>query len=287
MSGWTIGTALKEAKRKLREVSDYVSLDAQLILANLLGVDRAHVIAHPEKPLTDELVEEYATLIQRRVNGEPYAYLVGHREFYGRNFIVTPDVLVPRPETEHLVEHAIMMVEGFYKDPSQVLAVDVGTGSGIIAISFALRFPQATVYAIDISPEALIVAKRNAQLHGVKNIRFFEGDLLRPIYLRDLKVDLILSNPPYITSDLLPHLPVSRFEPQIALDGGIDGLDYYRRLFEQVRDVGIPPIRMFLEVGSGQSQAVIDIARQHVEIMLQEVIRDYAGHDRVVRLSVK
>jgi release factor glutamine methyltransferase len=287
MSGWTIGMALKEGKRKLREAYDEVSFDAQILLATVLGVDRAHIIAHPEKPISDEQVVAYANLIQRRVNGEPYAYLVGHREFYGRDFIVTPDVLVPRPETEHLVEHAIMMVEGFYKDPAEVRAVDVGTGSGIIAISFALRFPTATVYATDISPEALAVAKRNAELHGVKNIQFLEGHLLEPLYENNIKVDLILCNPPYLPSDLVPQLPFSRFEPEIALDGGTDGLLYYHLLFKQVHLVGIPPIRMFLEIGSTQSQAVLRIAHQHLSIMLQEVIRDYAGHDRVVRLSAK
>ncbi len=287
MSEWTIGTALKEAKKRLKEFSDSVSLDAQLLLASILRVERSYIIAHPEAPLTDEQVNAYAILIQRRINGEPYAYLVGEREFYGRKFIITPDVLVPRPETEHLVEHAILMVEGFYKDPSQVRAIDMGTGSGAIAISFALRFPTATIYASDISPRALAVAKRNADLHGVTNIQFLEGSLLEPIKDNDLKVDLILSNPPYIPSRELDRLPVSKFEPRLALDGGDDGLAYYGDLFPQVREVGIPPIRMFLEVGSSQSRDVIQLARDHLEVILIEVIPDYAGHDRVVRLSVK
>jgi len=287
MSEWTIGTALKEAKKKLKEFSDSVSLDAQLLLAHILGVERSHVIAFPEEPITDEQVQAYATLIQRRVNGEPYAYLVEHREFFGRDFIVTPDVLVPRPETEHLLEHAIMMVEGFYKNPADVKAIDIGTGSGIIAISFALRFPEATIYATDMSQKALAVAKRNAKLHGVTNIQFMEGSLLEPIRDNNLKIDLILANLPYIPSGIVDRLPVSKFEPRMALDGGDDGLAYFEDLFPQVREVGIPPTRLFLEVGSGQSQAVIELARQHLEVILTEVIHDYAGHDRVVRLSVK
>lgn len=287
MSDWTIGTALKEAKKQLKEYSDSYSLDAQLLLAHILGVQRAHVIAYPEEPITNAQVQAYATLVQRRVNGEPYAYLVERREFYGRDFIITPDVLVPRPETEHLLEHAILMVEGFYKNPADVKAVDIGTGSGIIAISFALRFPEATVYAIDMSPKALAVAKRNAELHGVTNIQFMEGSLLEPIRDNNLKIDLVLANLPYIPSDIVDRLPVSKFEPRSALDGGDNGLAYFEDLFPQVREVGIPPTRMFLEVGSGQSKDVIALAREHLEVILVEVIHDYAGHDRVVRLSVK
>ncbi|HRF94206.1 MAG TPA: HemK family protein methyltransferase, partial [Aggregatilineales bacterium] len=184
-------------------------------------------------------------------------------------------------------EHAILMVEGFYKYPSEVKAIDIGTGSGAIAISFALRFPEATVYASDISPKALAVAKRNAALHGATNIQFLEGSLLEPIRDNNLKVDLILSNLPYIPTGDLPRLSVSKFEPRLALDGGDDGLEYFEELFMQVREVGIPPIRMFLEVGSGQSQDVINLASQYLEVILKEVIHDYAGHDRVVRLSVK
>ena len=287
MSEWTIGTALKEAKKQLAITSDTASLDAQLLLAHVLGVERSHVIAYAEQLLTDDQFNAYVSLIQRRDRGEPYAYLVGEREFYGRKFIITPDVLIPRPDTEHLVEHAILMVEGFYKYPSEVKAIDIGTGSGAIAISFALRFPEATVYASDISPKALAVAKRNAALHGATNIQFLEGSLLEPIRDNNLKVDLILSNLPYIPTGDLPRLSVSKFEPRLALDGGDDGLEYFEELFMQVREVGIPPIRMFLEVGSGQSQDVINLASQYLEVILKEVIHDYAGHDRVVRLSVK
>jgi release factor glutamine methyltransferase len=287
MSEWTIGTALKEAKKQLAITSDTASLDAQLLLAHVLGVERSHVIAYAEEHLTDDQFNAYVSLIQRRDRGEPYAYLVGEREFYGRKFIITPDVLIPRPDTEHLVEHAILMVEGFYKYPSEVKAIDIGTGSGAIAISFALRFPEATVYASDISPKALAVAKRNAALHGATNIQFLEGSLLEPIRDNNLKVDLILSNLPYIPTGDLPRLSVSKFEPRLALDGGDDGLEYFEELFMQVREVGIPPIRMFLEVGSGQSQDVINLASQYLEVILKEVIHDYAGHDRVVRLSVK
>ncbi|MDX2079011.1 MAG: peptide chain release factor N(5)-glutamine methyltransferase [bacterium] len=287
MSEWTIGTALKEAKKQLAITSDTASLDAQLLLAHVLGVERSHVIAYSEELLTDDQFNAYVSLIQRRDRGEPYAYLVGERDFYGRKFIITPDVLIPRPDTEHLVEHAILMVEGFYKYPSQVKAIDIGTGSGAIAISFALRFPEATVYASDISPKALAVAKRNAALHGATNIQFLEGSLLEPIRDNNLKVDLILANLPYIPTGDLPRLSVSKFEPRLALDGGDDGLEYFDQLFMQVREVGIPPIRLFLEVGSGQSQDVINLASQYLEVILKEVIHDYAGHDRVVRLSVK
>jgi release factor glutamine methyltransferase len=277
----TIRDLLEEAKRRIATVSTSASLDAQLLLAEVIQESRAHVIAHPEKSLTPAQITQYWTLIDRRANGEPVAYLLGRQPFYDREFVVTHAVLVPRPETEHLLEFAL----DFMKIHPQGTVADIGTGSGALAITLAAHYPQATVYATDISSEALAIARLNAEQHDV-TVTFLQGDLLLPLVERNLKADLLLANLPYIPSGELLNLSVSRHEPHLALDGGPDGLNLIRRLLAQAPQVMSPGGMMLLEIGADQGKTVTRLAGENLKPRSVTVHKDYAGLDRVVMIRV-
>lgn len=277
----TLRDALRRATTQFAAVSESASLDAQVLLAEVLGQDRAYLLAHPEDELTDEQLERFNALVIRHAAGEPVAYLLGRRAWYDREFIVTPDVLIPRPETELLLEEALKYSP---VNPPALTAVDVGTGSGALAVTFAALRPQATVYATDISPAALEVAQRNAALHGV-NVRFFQGDLLHPLVERQVRVELFMANLPYIASAELEHLAVAKTEPRLALDGGVDGLRLIRRLMWEVRMTCADKGLLLLEIGAGQGAAVRTLAHG-VAPKRVDVLRDYAGHERIVRVEL-
>lgn len=274
----TYGAALAWAARRIAPVSSSAGLDAQLLLMAVTGDDRAHVIAHPEKALAPEQAARYAALVNRRAAGEPIAYILGRRAFYDREFAVTPAVLIPRPETEHLLEAALALV---HEQPG-CRVVDVGTGSGALAITLAAHAPGAQVWATDISPAALAVARRNAAAHN-QPVTFLEGDLLLPLIERGLRVDGVLANLPYIPTADMQQLEVSRYEPHLALDGGPDGLDLFRRLLDQLPQVCGPSAWLLLEIGAAQGPAVAGLVRERVPAAQVDVLPDYAGHDRVVR----
>lgn len=267
----TIREALAAAKARIQ--SDSASLDAQLLLCEVLGVSRARVLSHGEDALTPEQVQEYDALVSRREAGEPIAYILGRKPFYDRVFGVSASVLIPRPETELLIEQA-------FAADRELVAVDVGTGSGAIAVTFAANAPHAQVYATDISLAALDVAKRNASEQGAR-VTFFQGDLLQPLIERGIKVDLLMANLPYINSAELPNLDVSRYEPQLALDGGADGLDLIRRLLDQAPQVCNSGAMVLLEIGCDQGERARELAQRVCSQV--EVLQDYAGFDRIVR----
>ncbi|MCU0463815.1 MAG: peptide chain release factor N(5)-glutamine methyltransferase [Anaerolineae bacterium] len=278
----TLGEVLRAARAQLESISPSASLDAQLLMAKVLGVSRAHVLAHPERPLSDEEHARFTALIHRRLKGEPVAYLLGRRAFYDREFTVTPAVLIPRPETEDLLERALASPQA--ARPGGV-AVDVGTGSGALAVTFAALRPHMQVYATDISPEALAVARLNAEQHGAA-VTFFEGDLLAPFIEHGLQVDLIMANLPYIDSAVVPTLEVSQHEPVLALDGGPDGLELVRRLLEQAPSVIRPGGLMLLEIGYDQGARTAALVQQTFPYAHVAVIPDLAGLDRVVKVNL-
>ena len=278
----TIGDVLSDAKQRIAPISASFSLDAQLMLAHVIGENRAHVIVHPERMLTSEQVEQYEKLVARRADGEPIAYILGSRAFYDREFIVTPAVLIPRPETEHLLEMALDFVK---EGHSPVTVVDVGTGSGALAITLAANAPQATVHAIDISPDALAIAKLNAQENEV-DIIFHQGNLLQPLIDQEIRVDLVMANLPYIASEEVPILAVSKHEPRLALDGGPDGLDLIRELMKQVPLSVNSGGLILLEIGAEQgaeTRLLVEEMQMNYTIAIH---KDYAGHDRVVWISL-
>jgi release factor glutamine methyltransferase len=253
-------------------------LDAEVLLAYVLGMPRAQLHAHLQGQLSSTELTSYRQLIERRARREPVAYTVGHKEFYGLDFFVDNRVLIPRPETELLVELAIRMAQ----TRSLRLVADIGTGSGAIAISLAVHLPAALVYATDASSGALEVAARNCRCHCVEErVCLLRGHLLEPL---PEPVDLIAANLPYVSEAELAQLPpeISRYEPREALEGGPDGLDHIRRLLAQAGGYLKPEGVVLLEIGAAQGPAVVALAEHHFPVLRVEIMQDYAGLDRIV-----
>jgi release factor glutamine methyltransferase len=232
--------------------------DAELLLLDQLGVSRAQFLANPDRQLTEEEEFFYWQSIYRRAANEPIQYITGQQEFYGLNFHVSPAVLIPRPETEHLVEAVLKLLPT--NEPLKI--ADVGTGSGILAITLALQLPHAEVTALDISAEAIAVARRNAETHNAADsIRFVQSDLLSALGREAETFDAIVSNPPYIpTSDRdTLHPEVRDYEPATALFAGETGLDIYRRLIPRAYLALKPHSLLALEIGHGQRAVITDL----------------------------
>jgi release factor glutamine methyltransferase len=227
-------------------------LEAELLLLHVLGKPRSWLIAHADDELDDTQVNAYDALVQRRRDGEPVAYITGHRGFWTLNLEVTPATLIPRPETELLVELALARMTATAR------VADLGTGSGAIALAIARECPTASVVATDASVDALAVAMRNAARHGIGNVRFAHGSWLAA--LPDERFELIVSNPPYIEADD-PHLAQGdlRFEPVSALAAGADGLDDIRQIVAQARDHLEPGGSLLMEHGWNQGAAVREV----------------------------
>lgn len=242
-----------EARLKTGPHPERARLDAEALLRHLLGCDRVYLLTHREKVLSAEGAVRYYALVDRRLAGEPIQYITGETEFYGLPFRVTRDVLIPRPETEHLVEKVLELAVGM----AAPRIVDVGTGSGAIAVALAEKLPQATITAIDISSAALSLARENAARNGVASrIRFVEGDLLGPVAQEQF--DVVVSNPPYVSlmdRDSL-SVEVRDYEPALALFAEEDGLAVYRRLIPAALDVLVPGGFIALEIGYGQQVAI-------------------------------
>jgi release factor glutamine methyltransferase len=241
-----------EARLRVGPHPERARRDAETLATHLIQRDRAFLIANPQAEFSAEGAVRYYALIDRRLAGEPIQYIAGETEFYGLPFHVNRDVLIPRPETEHLVEKIVELAPLFPKPR----IVDVGTGSGAIAIALAHEWPSAVVTAIDISASALDVARRNAKRTGFADrIRFLEGDLLEPV--AGERFEFVVSNPPYVAESDRGSLAVEvrEFEPALALFAG-DGIDIYRRLIPDARAVLVPGGFLALEIGYGQDAAV-------------------------------
>jgi release factor glutamine methyltransferase len=292
----TVGDLLREATARVGVISTTPRLDAELLLAHVLSWPRARLLAERGHQVTVEEAAAFATLVARRAMLEPVAYLVGRKEFYGLELEVTPDTLVPRPETELLVELALAEARRRTTDegpqpgafvPSSALGgrwslaiADIGTGTGAIAIALASQLPAALVYATDLSAAALAVAGRNVARYGLGGrVRLLHGDLLEPL---PGPVDLLVSNPPYtILDEVEPN--VRAHEPRLALDGGPDGAAVYRRLLAIAPAYLRPGGAILLEIGAWQGALVADLLREAYPAAAVSVHQDLAGHDRVVR----
>jgi release factor glutamine methyltransferase len=262
-------------------------LQAEVLLFHVLHCDRAYRFAHPERELTADEQSQYDTLIARRAAGEPLQYLTGHQQFWGADFLVTPAVLIPRPETEHLIESVLELIQscslgsrlmGCSEGP-RLKIVDVGTGSGAIAVTLAREFPAADVHAVDISRDALSIARRNAERLSAR-VHFSESDLLSSI-ARDATFDFVVSNPPYVglqEFDTVQEV-VRKHEPPLALYAGEDGLDVICRLIPQANEALRPGGWLVMEIGYAQAEPVRALlaAWDQVESRL-----DLAGITRVV-----
>jgi len=262
---------------RLSSVSQTPLLDAQVLLGHVLGRTRTWVLAHPEAYLSSDQEHALREAIARLEAGQPLPYVLGHREFYGLDFIVTPDTLIPRPETELLVEQALSWSQTRTK---RLRVADIGTGSGCIAISLALDASNIHVLGCDISLTALRVAKANAHKHRVSGkIDFVQCDLLPPV---KVQFDLICANLPYIPTEILHSLKVYQREPEMALDGGEDGLGQTRRLFNESVTVLAPGGLLLLEIEASSGVAVHSLAHEAFTKADVQVLPDLAGRDRLV-----
>lgn len=275
----TLSHALTLVREVLAAHSETAALDAQTLLAHLTGRSRAWVLAHPEAFLDESQTARLHQALPRLARGEPLPYVLGQWEFFGRSFMVTPEVLIPRPETELLVEAAL---DWLRTHPGSRRVADVGTGSGCIAVSLAAEVDEVQVVATDRSAAALAVARRNARRHGVsRRLRWVQANLLAPFAG---PWDVVCANLPYIPSAQLARLPVARFEPRLALDGGPEGLDLVRRLLRQARGQMTSPGALFLEIGAEQGPQAARLARECFPQARVEVRRDLAGHPRLLCL---
>jgi release factor glutamine methyltransferase len=273
MAGTCIGEALLQAGRELAPVSETASSDVQVLLAEMLGRPRAWLLAHCEAAIPHEIDLQFRTAVERLVAGEPLPYLLGEWEFYGRRFLVAPDVLIPRPETELLVEAGLRAID---EQERVRKVIDIGTGSGCVGITLALERPQASVIATDISRAALLVARENAKRLGVRErMAFVEADLTAGLSLDDT---ILVANLPYVASADVRSL---RCEPRLALDGGMDGLGLILRLLQQLADRRPQRTTVLLEIGAGQGSRVADLTLALCNPSRVWQRPDLAGHDRI------
>ena len=277
---WTIGSIIKWTEQYFRDKGvDSPRLDAEVLLSHVLKKERIYLYIHFDEPLEAGELAAFRAMVKKRVQRIPVAYIVGAREFMGLTFAVSPAVLIPRPDTEILVEAVIERL----KDKAQIKFVDIGTGSGAIVLSLLHYLPLACAAAVDISQDALTVAAENAETLLVNDrVDFYLGDVYAPLTTE--KFDAIISNPPYIPNEDIAKLEpeVRNFEPYGALAGGMDGLDFYRQLIAggsaRLKDGGF----MVFEVGINQARAVVALTAAIPELGKTEILRDYAGIERVV-----
>lgn len=268
----TIAEAIAAARSRLDTVTDTSGLDAELLLAAVTGLGRAAIMAHPERELGDDEFARFNADVARRSRGEPLAYVVGHREFHSLDLLVGPAVLVPRPETELLVEAALARLP---RGAARVL--DLGTGSGAVALAMKHQHPGLDVTGVDCDPSALEIARANGDRLSLP-VRWLESNWLSAVAGETF--DLIVSNPPYVRSRD-PHFDQAlAFEPRLALDGGEDGLDAYREIFGGAAGRLAPGAWLVLEHGFDQRDAVVDLAESG-GFRAEAVIDDLSGQPRV------
>ena len=274
-----IGTWLTVAQKRLAVFAESPLQDAQVLLAHTLLKPRSWIAAHPEVSLTLATLTQLESSLIKLEKNVPLPYVLGEWEFYGRKFFVTPDVLIPRPETEHLIEAALAWLNETGR--AQASVIDIGSGSGCIAVTLAAEMPGLNLIASDISLAALEVARNNAQRHQV-NIEFVRADLL---HFHCPPKDLIVSNPPYIPTKTLYGLDVYEREPTLALDGGPEGLDVIEKILIQTKEKLAPGGLCLMEIDSSQGQSAPRLARQYFPAARVECLPDLAGRARVLRIQ--
>ena len=276
----TIHEALRHAAARICETgSEEATLEAEILLMHATGLDRAGIYGRLADDLPPEQSAAFQSYVERRLLHEPVPYITGHREFFGLDFEVTPAALIPRPETETLVELVLL----FAQERGEALTIaDIGTGSGAIAVSLAHTLPGSRVIATDISPEALNLARCNAERHAVANqIDFRQGDVLTPL---DCEVDVIATNLPYVRTDEWRALPpeLAEHEPRVAFDGGPDGLDLIRRLLRDAPSRLRRGGALFAEISYEQAEAALSLVEQAFPGASSAARKDLANLDRVL-----
>jgi release factor glutamine methyltransferase len=279
----SINCALRDAVDSLNGKASTPLLDAQVLLAHVLHTDKLYLIVNKDRILTEKEHDEYNKLVKKRLEGVPVQYLVKNQEFMGLDFYVEEGVLIPRPDTEILIEKVLDNIDKGKK----YNIVDIGTGSGAITVSLAKLIPNSFVYSIDICRKALEIGRKNAKKHGVLDkIHFLHGSIFKPLDEINLKgkVDILVSNPPYIPTKDIENLQieVSKYEPKTALDGGEDGLRFYREIIDKAPEYLKNEGFIALEIGYDQAEKVVDLMKEKKCYNGIEVTKDLAGIDRVI-----
>jgi release factor glutamine methyltransferase len=287
MPNTNIKDLLSEATARLRAAGcDTPRLDAEVLLAFAMGKERIWLFAHDDELPPASAARNFQDYAGRRASREPLAYIIGRKEFYGRAFAVNPHVLIPRPETELLVEETVRLAMQRFPNDTFSIA-DIGTGSGCIAVSLAASLPSAHIYAVDASPEALRVAVQNAQRWQMnERISFLAGDGTAPLADR---VDILVSNPPYLTTSEYKHTApeIRLYEPSLALTAGEDGLAVIRPLLQSAPERLRPGGLLLMEIGARQGEAVLKIAALVFPVATRRLVKDLAGHERVLEIMTQ
>ena len=273
-------SVLKHAQARMEEAG-YGEQSALLYMLELTDKEAHNLYMEFEEEMQPELEEVYEAGIQRLLTGVPLGHVLGFEWFYGYRFTVNEDVLIPRPETEELVANILAAYDEHFSSQNNVTAVDIGTGSGAIAISLKKEEPNLHMMATDISEQAVAVAKKNADDHAAI-VNFMVGDMLQPLIERDLKVDILISNPPYIPREEEMEHSVVDYEPHVALFGGEDGLKFYRIIFENASKVLKERAMMAFEMGYNQKEALSAEARKYFPDARIEVLKDMSGTNRML-----
>lgn len=277
-------TVLRHAQRRMEEAG-YGEQAALLYMLELTNKEAHNLYMEFEEEMDSELETTYEAGIQRLLQGEPLGHVLGFEWFYGYRFQVGPDVLIPRPETEELVANVLAGYDEYFACQENITAVDIGTGSGAIAISLKKEEPNIHMMATDISEDAVMVAKKNAEDNDAI-VSFMVGDMLEPLIDRNLKVDILISNPPYIPQEEQMEHSVVDYEPHVALFGGEDGLKFYRIIFENASKVLKDKAMLAFEIGYNQKEALSAEARKYFPDAEIEVLKDMSGKNRMLFIYV-
>jgi len=259
-------------------------LDVELLLSKVLNKPKEYLFEYPEKKVSGLQLNVFKKLFSRRLKGEPVAYILGHKEFYGLDFKVNKNVLIPRPETELLVEESLQFASGH----KPLAFIDLGVGSGAIIIALAKNLKKGNFYSTEISLPAIKIAQKNAKFHKVK-IDFLKGNLLEPIIKKNnsnfiLQTSIIVANLPYLDKNEIKNLTL-KFEPRLALYGGPDGLKYFREFFHQIQKYRIKPLAIFLEIGHNQAAKIKKLAHLALPKYKCKIKKDLCGFDRLIIIT--
>ena len=276
----TYSQLLKQAYKRI-ENTDTTQEATQILLLELCGLSNHELYMRFEEEAPVETINQFNKGIERLLNNEPLQYILGYQDFYGYKLKVNPSVLIPRYETEELVANVLADSDHFFKNLSEITIADVGTGSGNIAVTLKKEEPKFKMYATDISNDALEIAKENAKLLDV-DVKFLQGDMLQPLIDENIKLDILVSNPPYIPQEQEVQKSVEEYEPHVALFGGDDGLFFYRSIFQNAHKVLKEHSFMAFEIGYDEKDAIIQELKKTFPNDSYEILKDLNGKDRML-----
>lgn len=276
----TVKNLLQEAKQQLKQLHKDENV-ARVLLSHLLQKEYHEIYLMMEDEVSDKIVKKFKNGMEEYFQGKPIQYIKGVETFFGRDFEINENVLIPRYETEELVENVLTLIQCYFKDQSHLNVCDVGTGSGAIAITLKSELPSLNVIATDISDKALDVAKNNSLKHHTE-ITFYQGDMIEPLIHHKVKADVFISNPPYIKESELLDEAVKNYEPHLALFGGKDGLYFYHKIFQSVSSILNDRAILAFEIGYDQKESLSKAVEYYFKDAEYEIVKDINGKDRML-----